>query len=216
MKILFLIWAWCSYPSWIPTFRWKWKIDLWENIKFFTHWWWKNDFENWINFFKNLKENWNNKKENQYHYFIKNLEKENEVYIISQNIDHLDYNFKNIIKIHWDLFKNKCSNNYKHFIWDSNLKCNKCWAKIIPNIIHYNESYNKDIIESVNKILKINFDYFILIWSSLEINYVNSIIHKIKKRNQKTIFININPEKIFNDFKNFSNLKELTDEIKFI
>jgi len=222
MKILILLGAWASVPSWISTFRWKtaWNFNIdYFNINYIKKQNKKNkkELQKIIDYYKNIRKDFSNKKQNYYHDYIKKLQFQEDVFILSQNIDNLDYNIvnkENLIKLHWDLFKNRCLNNRKHNIWKNNDiwdKCQKCNSLIIPDILYYEETYPKEIVIKLNKLLKKEYDVFLLIWSSLEIWFINQIIGKIKAQFK----ININPELNLREFwfLQYSNFNDFIKKI---
>jgi len=218
MKILIILWAWSSVPSGIPSFRWESKANF--NLDYFNINYIKKhnkikdkELNNIIKYYKNLREEFKNKKQNDYHKYIKTLCLKHNCNIISQNIDDLDLDLNdNIIKLHWNLFRNKCLNNRKHKIskkidiWD---KCEKCNSLIIPNIQYYEELYPKQIIHRMNKLKKEKYDCILLIGTSLQIGYIYNFVKKLNSEFK----ININPElnlKLswylqYNNFKTFFN-----------
>lgn len=213
-NILILLGAWSSYPSWINTFRWIWSIN--DNSEIFEYLnidYIKRNKLSSIKFLKLFKEEFNNKKENYYHEFIKKISESNNINIISQNIDNLDYWLKNVVKIHWDIFKNKCLNNYRHNVDNKEIgdKCNICNSYIIPDILYYNEMYNKELLSKIKILIDNEYDYFIIIWSSLEISFIENITKKIKTKSK----ININPILELNEYNNFKTFADFKDSIYF-
>ena len=215
MKILFILWAGVSAPSWIPTFQGSTKWNF--NQSFFNIDYLKKHKSDATKFFKDLRINFSKKKPNFYHEYIMKLDKSkyHEVSVISQNIDNLDLWIRDIIKIHWNLMNNRCLNNPKHNndktdidIWD---KCKKCNSLIIPDIVFYWDNYKDDVIKEVKNKLKEQYDYCIVIWTELNIQYTHSIFSKIKSYK----YININPEFIIDDKKviNYKTLDEFNKDI---
>lgn len=199
MRILIILWAWCSVPSWISSFRWNGSGNF--NLNYFNLNYIKKqnkkkneEIQNILKYYENLRKLFENKKQNYYHKYIKELCIKHNCDIISQNIDNLDLDLNdNIIKLHWNLFKNKCLNNRKHIIKDNIQlweKCKKCNSLIIPNIQYYEENYPKEILEKMNKLKKQKYDCLILIWTSLQIWYIYNFINNINAEFK----ININPE----------------------
>jgi len=214
MKILALIWAGTSVASGIASFRWKWKKDNLD-LRFFDINFIKKHKLQAIEFYKNLLKDFLDKPYNDYHYFLNELDEKYDLTVISQNIDNLDIHYKNIVKIHWKLDELKCINNYKHKIenwqkiWD---RCKKCNSYLFPNILYYGENYKKEDVEKLNKIKKQEYDLFLVIWTSLQIAFVENYIRKIKAKNK----ININPEIEISWFENLKDLDSAKNYMKSI
>jgi len=214
MKILALIWAWTSVDSWIPTFRWA-KKDKNIDLQFFDINFIKKNKQKSITFYNKFINSFKDKKSNKYHKFLSDLDKKHKLTILSQNIDNLDIEFNNCIKLHWNINSIKCINNFKHKIkknqkiWD---KCNVCKGAIFPNILYYWEKYKEEDLINLDKIKKTNYDILLLIGTSLQIKFVSTYIQTIKA----DIKININPEIDIKGFINYNNLEDTINEIKYI
>lgn len=236
-KILFILWAWASQSSWIPTFTWFWAKPLFSDIIswsvpvegqriFFEYGWWINYINQWIKFFNYSREVFN-KQPNDIHLYIETLLSQLDKFnikMINQNIDNLDKNFNIIspdccIKIHGDIFLNRCSNNYKHNIRDlkhrlnlnpeSQERCSLCNSKIIPDIIYCDEKYREYNIHRISQWKKEKLDCVILIGTSLKIKYILDIANSFRLKSEHCL--NLNLTESFPWFENINTLKELQE-----
>lgn len=212
MNILVLLWAWSSVLSWIPTFQWIWSKKIDHNL--FDHIFLKKHQSNSIKFYKTLIDNFNNKKYNEYHIFLKELNKRFNLEVISQNIDNLDKFLPQTIKLHWNLNNNRCIISKKHKInKELNIgdRCNICNSYIFPDILYYWEKYDKKLLSQVKSLLNKKYDFFIVIWTTLNIWVIENIVKKVESEFK----ININPDKIahINNFYNFNNLTEFKNKL---
>lgn len=212
MKILVILGAGSSLESWIPTFRWKWKWRIDNNI-FHKNFFLKN--KNYcIEKYKELESIFCNNNKNNYHKFLDNLDQNHELIILSQNIDNLDKNYSNVLKIHWEFNNRKCLNNYKHKVEHKNIweRCNICNSYIIPNIVLYWEKYKEDHLIKMKKLQEDMYDFFIIIWTELEIYPIFKFSNSIRSN----FYININPTKEFNFTENYKNLDQFINEKWFL
>ena len=127
-------------------------------------------------FYKFYKEQmiYKNAKPNIAHLYLKQLEKNHNVTIITQNIDglHSKAGSKNVIEFHGSVNRNKCLKCGKQFSLEyilnssSTPKCDSCGAIIKPDVVLFNEGINEnDIIDSIRETQKA--DLMLIIGSSL-------------------------------------------------
>ncbi len=127
-------------------------------------------------FYKFYKEQmvYKNAKPNIAHLYLKQLEKNHNVTIITQNIDglHSKAGSKNVIEFHGSVNRNKCLKCGKQFSLEyilnssSTPKCDSCGGIIKPDVVLFNEGINEnDIIDSIRETQKA--DLMLIIGSSL-------------------------------------------------
>ncbi len=133
-------------------------------------------YNNTEKFYKFYKEQmvYKNAKPNIAHLYLKQLENNHNVTIITQNIDglHSKAGSKNVIEFHGSVNRNACLNCLKQFSLDYILnyvgvpKCDSCGGIIKPDVVLFNEGINEnDIINSIRETQKA--DLMLIIGSSL-------------------------------------------------
>lgn len=136
-----------------------------------------------------------NAKPNKAHLFLKNLEKDHQVTIITQNIDGLHFlaGSKNVIEFHGSVRNYHCLNCFKQFDLDyiyrfkDAPKCDECAGLVKPDVVLFEEGIDeKNISDSLNALH--DADLLIVIGSSLNVYPAAGLIYECTTRN--TILIN--------------------------
>ncbi len=136
-----------------------------------------------------------NAKPNKAHLFLKKLEIDHQVTIITQNIDglHSLAGSTNVIEFHGSVQKYHCLNCHKQFNLDYIFRfkdapyCDVCHGLIKPDVVLFEEGIDEqNIIDSLNALH--NGDLLIVIGSSLNVYPAAGLIYEFASRN--TILIN--------------------------
>ncbi len=122
-------------------------------------------------------------KPNRAHQFIKDLEKEHQVVVVTQNIDglHQKAGSSVVYQLHGNVQENYCLKCHALYSLNEiiNLKkvphCPKCGGLIKPNVVLFNESLPLDQLEGAYYHLT-NCDLVIVIGTSLVVNPAASLI----------------------------------------
>ncbi len=146
-------------------------------------------------------------KPNKAHYYLKELEKNHNVTIITQNIDglHTLAGSSKVIEFHGSVYKNHCLNCHEEYplsyILESNdvPRCNKCHGLIKPDVVLFNESIDENDIYASLEALH-NADTLLVIGSSLNVYPASALIYEFK--GEHTILIN-KDETPLDNFFNF-------------
>lgn len=137
-------------------------------------------------------------KPNEAHKFIKDLEKDHNVTIITQNIDGLHHvaGSKNIIEFHGTVQRNICMNCGEVYGLDIVLNsngvphCPHCGGIIKPDVVLFEEPIDRDCIYgSLNALA--NADALIVIGSSLRVNPAAALCYEYQGNN--LVIINKDP-----------------------
>lgn len=119
-------------------------------------------------------------KPNLAHLWIKKLEQNHEVTVITQNIDslHEQAGSKNILELHGnihDYYCMKCGKSYTREVLKKALPICECKGLIRPNVVLYEEALDGDVLnESIFAILRA--DMVIVVGSSLIVNPAASLL----------------------------------------
>lgn len=156
-------------------------------------------------------------KPNEAHRFLKQLEKDHHVTIITQNIDglHSLARSTNIIEFHGSIRRNYCVTCHEEYPLSYILSskevphCKKCHSLIKLDVVLFGEAINEENIRSSLKALH-EADLLLVIGSSLSVYPANSLVYEFKGKNS----ILINKEETPLD--NFFNFLLHDDIIKVI
>lgn len=158
--------------------------------KILSHYFFMNNTEY---FYKFYKENLNSLKyePNLFHKYLKKLEKNKNVTIITQNIDglHTKAGSNNVLELHGSIYHNYCMQCHKSYppekIFNDNFYC-ECGGIIKPDVILYDEALNEDVINNSLKAI-IKADLLIVVGTSLLVYPAASLIDYC---NGKIVIIN--------------------------
>ncbi len=199
-KISVITGAGISAESGVPTFRGK--DGLWKNYKaeeLATPYAFSRNPElvwEWYNWRRELISKC---KPNPAHYFLTNLEKKKEDFLlITQNVDglHRKAGTKKLVEIHGSIWKIKCTKcTYIEENWDVPLKfpplCPKCNELLRPAVVWFGESLNyNDIEKSINHINSSNL--LIIIGTSGVVQPVASFPLQGKQNNPHLKIVELN------------------------
>lgn len=120
---------------------------------------------------------------NDIHKFIKNLEEEKNVNIITQNIDKLHHKIgsNHIIEVHGNIDKHICLKCKKVYS-NQHIKCEDCGNYLKPDIVLFGES-----IRGYDESLKIvrKSDLLLVLGTRLEVYPLNTLVDKFIKQRDK-------------------------------
>lgn len=189
-----------SAASGVPTFRGK--NGLWKNFR-------PEELANFSAFQNNPLLVWEwylwrrdlitKVKPNAAHYALVDLEKISKDFsLITQNVDNL-HNLagsQNIIELHGNIMRNKCSQCNRPYPKEINLEkgvpnCNECGGTIRPDVVWFGEFLPQDAIHNAYNIAH-NSEIFIIIGTSGVVEPAASL-PLIAKQN-RALLIEINPE----------------------
>ena len=139
-------------------------------------------------------------KPNIAHYFLKQLEKNHHLTLITQNIDGLEKKagIKCVIDFHGNTQEYYCQNCHKQFDLDYILsfkgipKCDECNSIIKPNVVLFEEGIDYKKMEQSLKAIK-EADLLLVIGSSLNVYPAAGLIYEFKKSNSILINKEITP-----------------------
>ena len=128
-----------------------------------------------------------NAKPNIAHLYLKELEKDHKVTIITQNIDglHSLAGSKRVIEFHGSVQRNYCLNCHKYFALDYLYKfkgiphCDECKGIIKPDVILFEEGIDENNIYNSLKALH-EADLLLVIGSSLNVYPAAGLIYEFK------------------------------------
>lgn len=158
------------------------------NIKYFK----ENPEEFWMNYNKYFnKGDLSNFKPNKIHKFIKDLENDKEVLVVTQNIDglHQKEGSSNVIEVHGSYQKLKCiscskeynSSDFKSILKEGLIpKCKDgCGGVLKPDIVLFGEGIRgyKEILKEIK-----SSDLLLVFGTRLEVYPVNKIVDEFLKR----------------------------------
>ena len=177
--IVFFTGAGISVPSGIPDFRSA--NGLYTNNlraeEILSHHYFVNHPKEFYEFyFKNMV--FEDAKANLAHNFIKDLAKEKDVSVVTQNIDGLHGNEK-VYELHGSIYRNHCTKCHKAYklddIKDKYPPYCSCGGIIKPDVVLYEEALDEKVIYSaINAIA--NADALIIIGTSLNVYPAASFI----------------------------------------
>ena len=182
-KIVVLTGAGMSAESGLKTFR---DADgLWEGHDVMEvaspEGWYKNK-ELVLEFYNQRRQQLLNVKPNKAHKLLAKLEKDNEVSIVTQNVDdlHERAGSKNVLHLHGELFKVKSvANDSLIYDWKKNLHIGDTAEdgnQLRPNIVWFGEAV--PMLEQAIEITK-TADILIIIGTSMQVYPAASLIHYI-------------------------------------
>lgn len=156
-------------------------------------------------FYQFLKQEmlYSNAKPNLAHLWIKELEKNKDVIVITQNIDslHGKAGSMKVLELHGnihDYYCMKCGKSYKEEVLKKDLPICECKGLIRPNVVLYEEALDSDILnEAIFSILRA--DMIIVMGSSLIVNPAASLLSYYK--GDKFVIMN-RDETIYDTFAN--------------
>jgi NAD-dependent deacetylase len=199
-SIAVLTGAGISAASGVPTFRGR--DGLWKNFR-------PEELANFSAFHNNPLLVWEwylwrrdliaKVKPNAAHYALVDLEKISKDFsLITQNVDNL-HNLagsQNIIELHGNIMRNKCSQCNKPYPEEINLEkgvpsCNECGGTIRPDVVWFGEFLPQDAIQKAYNIAQ-NSEIFIIVGTSGVVEPAASLPF-IAKQN-RALLIEINPE----------------------
>jgi len=187
-KIVFFTGAGISTPSKIPDFRSSDGLYSAEHGQFkpeeiISHHFFETHVEEFYEFYLS-KMVYPNALPNIAHTYIANLEKNKNVFVVTQNIDglHQKAGSKHVVELHGSVHRNYCTNCHKFYSLEDILKfkgnvpiCPTCGAVIKPDVVLYEECLNENDIETVIKVIG-EADTLIVIGSSLVVYPAASFI----------------------------------------
>ena len=188
-KLVFLTGAGMSVESGFKTFRGN--DGLWENYpveQIATHEGWEKDPTLVTNFYNMLRHKLYAAQPNEGHKLIKELEKDFDVTVITQNVDHLHEKAgsKNVIHLHGELSKVCSSNNPYDYRYIKELPEDDCEVKpgtkagdgslLRPFIVFFGE--NVPMIEPAAEAVQ-QADIFVIIGTSLNVYPAAGLIHYV-------------------------------------
>ncbi|MCQ2814899.1 MAG: NAD-dependent protein deacylase [Bacilli bacterium] len=118
------------------------------------------------------------------HNFIADLEKKQNVYVVTQNIDglHQMAGSKNVIELHGSVYRNYCVNCHKFYSLNDVVKlggsipiCPSCGGIVKPDVVLYEEQLDEDNIKNAINVIS-NADTLVVIGSSLVVYPAASFI----------------------------------------
>lgn len=213
-KILFFTGAGISAESGIQTFR-KDKESLWENMSIedvATPNGWRKDKSKVLNFYNDRRNQLKEVTPNKAHELIAELEKDFDVYVITQNVDdlHERAGSRNIIHLHGELNKSRSTLD-PSLIYDCNDdikigdKCEK-GSQLRPHIVWFSEFLDEEHL-SESKRISSECDYCIIVGTSMSVSPANLIPRYVKPG---TPVYYVDPGEADFEFyiKNFNHIKE--------
>ncbi len=202
-KITVITGAGISAESGVPTFRDS-SSGLWKNYR-------AEDLATPQAFEKNPKlvwewYNWRREliskcKPNPAHFYIAQLEKEKNSFLITQNIDglHRKAGSENLVEIHGSIWTVKCTNcdfyeNNEDISVEYPPSCPKCNSLMRPGVVWFGESLNgNDLSKAVKECISCNL--LLVIGTSGIVQPVASFPFQAKRANASIKIIDINPQK---------------------
>ena len=196
-KIVALTGAGISKESGIPTYRDS-DESLWSKYdpdKVSSKTAWKNDRESVLDFFNMVHDSMVGYLPNEAHTILKDLEKDYDVTIITQNVDdlHEKAGSSNILHLHGEI-------NYMRSSLDPELKYpyktirlgDKCekGSQLRPNVVLFEETPN-NVPEAVAYIKEC--DILLIIGTSLQITYLMDILSEVEEEQTAVYYIDPNP-----------------------
>lgn len=160
-----------------------------------------------------------NAKPNLAHKFIAELEKKNNnVWVVTQNIDnlHQEAGSKHVIELHGSVFRNYCMNCGQFYDLEKTLKvggnvpkCPRCGGIIKPDVVLYEEQLNENDIKMAIGLIS-QAETMVVIGTSLVVYPAASFVRYFNGKN----LIIINKEKT--NYDNYANLSFNEDVISVI
>ena len=180
-KIVFLTGAGISAESGLQTFR-ESKDGLWESYKIedvCTPFAWKNNPELVLDFYNQRRKQCNESKPNLAHELIAKLEKQYEVFVITQNVDdlHERAGSTKVIHLHGELNKVQSTANPK-LIYERyfDLKMGdfcELDSQLRPHVVFFGERLDDNIVDSAIKQI-VSCSVFVVVGTSLNVSPANS------------------------------------------
>jgi NAD-dependent deacetylase len=176
----------------------------------------KNNTELVLNFYNQLRNEIKNIKPNSAHLALVELEKNNDVTIITQNVDdlHEKAGSKNVLHLHGEISKATSSNNPTDVIeYGGEIKVGDLHpdgSQLRPHVVFFEEiPFNIDkSIEALN-----NADVLIIIGTSFNISYTIYLIANNLNPEAKVYYIDPQPNTILNYFNvNVEYIRETATE----
>lgn len=171
----------------------------------------RDNFIDW--FIKNFSEL--KYKDNKIYDFIDKLyEKNNNLKVITQNIDGLHLNRKyDVIEFHGNKNNWYCDSCYKIFNYKDALNnkfyCDEDYGYLLPDIVLYDQNIDESIAKKSKKIVE-NADLVIIMGTSLEVYPFAYLV-------MKNLYINKDADIIYIDKSpNYENLKNLNSNMEIV
>lgn len=186
-KIVVLTGAGISAESGISTFRDA--NGLWENhniMEVASPWGWANNPELVLRFYNLRRRQLKEVEPNAAHFYLKDLEEEYEVVIITQNVDdlHERAGSSNIIHLHGELLKVRSDQNADLvYEWDEDILWGDIGddgAQLRPHIVWFGETV--PLLDEAEKEVR-TADLMLVIGTSLQVYPAASLIHYIAEGN---------------------------------
>ena len=199
-KIVFLTGAGMSVESGFKTFRGN--DGLWENYpveKVASHEGWEKDPTLVTNFYNMLRRKLWDAEPNDGHKLIKELEKEYDVTVITQNVDNLheQAGSSNVLHLHGELFKVRSVKNENYILdWKTDLNLGDVDTngnQLRPHIVWFGEA-----VPALDEAIKITqtADFFAVIGTSLQVYPAAGLLHYAKS-NVPVFYIDPKPATIY-------------------
>ena len=186
-----------SKESGIDTFRDK--DGLWENFNvedYATPAGWKKDREEVLDFYNDMRRMCVDLEPNSAHNYLHLLERDNDVTIITQNVDdlHEKSGSTNVLHLHGELNKSQSSLDRKlTYPLDKDIligdKCEK-GSQLRPHVVWFGEDPN-NVEQSYDALGKC--DLLLIVGTSLEITYTLELLASIDENKTSVIYIDPDP-----------------------
>ena len=137
-------------------------------------------------------------KPNAAHIYLANLEKKNQLTVITQNIDglHQMAGSKNVLELHGSIHRNSCLKCHAHYSledilkMDSTPRCPKCGGLIKPDVTLYEEQLDQDVLRASIRAIS-EADLMIIAGTSLRVYPASGLVYYF--RGKHLVVINKEP-----------------------
>lgn len=209
-KVLFFTGAGISAESGIQTFRGG--VDsMWENESVedvATIGGWRKDKKRVLDFYNKRRRDLFSVEPNNAHRLIAKLEKDFDVYVVTQNVDdlHERAGSTDVIHLHGELLKSRSTLD-PSLVYDQvddikiNDKCIK-GSQLRPNIIWFGEMLDEDLLERANRLAS-ECDYCVIVGTSLLVYPASHIPNRV--RGEVSVFY-VDPSECHDS--NFEHIQE--------
>ncbi|MHA2090299.1 MAG: SIR2 family NAD-dependent protein deacylase [Candidatus Kariarchaeaceae archaeon] len=224
-RILVLTGAGISAESGIPTFRGKegyWVVGSrnYYPEEMATHRFFRENPEELLKWYEHRQNICLQSKPNEGHKAITQLEQwaetsKKDFLLITQNVDNLHHRAgtKNIIEIHGNIFRFRCSNDFTadghnqdlvniNDLSDIPVTCSKCNSLLRPHVLWFDEYYTEELFKAESALaFALKADLLVVVGTTLATTIPNRIVSILLSSDKPVI--EVNPDPVLDNYTEF-------------